>query len=193
MVQRKDSNSNGAKADDNADDALAGSGNVEKIRDILFGGQMRDYDRRFEMIEQRAEAELTRTRNELTKRVDSFESYTKKELEKLTAKYLQEKKERMEAVKSIERSLKDAVKELDDKLSAMDEFMTTENADLRNEIHEGKKEILADVKNLFDELTELTRSGHDELNEVKVDRTEFSALLTEMAMRITREFELPGE
>jgi hypothetical protein len=44
---------------------------------------------------------------------------------------------------------------------------------------------------LFGELTELTRSGQDELNDVKVDRAEISALLTEMAMRITRDFELP--
>lgn len=33
--------------------AAAAGGNVDKIRDILFGGQMRDYDRRFARVEDR--------------------------------------------------------------------------------------------------------------------------------------------
>jgi len=98
----------------------------------------------------------------------------------------------VESVKAIERQLKEAVKEPEDKLTGMDEYMTTENADLRNEIHESKKEIVIDMKTLFEELTELTRSSQEELNSIKIDRTELSAMLTEMAMRITRDFELPG-
>ena len=31
----------------------ASAGNVDKIRDILFGGQMRDYERRFQELEDR--------------------------------------------------------------------------------------------------------------------------------------------
>ena len=36
--------------------------NVDQIRDILFGGQMRDYERRFQDLNQRFEAELVRLR-----------------------------------------------------------------------------------------------------------------------------------
>ena len=40
-----------------ADDASGGS--VDKIRDILFGAQMRDYDRRFTRLEERLLKEAT--------------------------------------------------------------------------------------------------------------------------------------
>ncbi len=193
MVQRKENAGNGA--DDNAtvEDAVGAAGNVDKIRDILFGGQMRDYDRRFETLHKQFERDLGRAQSEFDKRVTSFESYTKKELEKLTAKYLQEKKERVEASKQMERLLKEGLKDLEDKLSAMDEYVTTENADLRSEIHDSKKEIVADMKSLFEELTEFTRTGQEALNDVKIDRAELSSMLTEMAMRITRDFTLPGD
>jgi hypothetical protein len=36
--------------------------NVDQIRDILFGGQMRDYERRFQELGQRLEAEMARLR-----------------------------------------------------------------------------------------------------------------------------------
>ena len=38
--------------------------NVEQIRDILFGGQMRDYERRFQELDARIAAELSRLRDE---------------------------------------------------------------------------------------------------------------------------------
>ena len=40
----------------------ANEGNVDQIRDILFGGQMRDYERRFEELEERMKRETERNR-----------------------------------------------------------------------------------------------------------------------------------
>ena len=37
--------------------------NVDKIRDILFGGQMRDYEQRFARVEEETAKELNRLRN----------------------------------------------------------------------------------------------------------------------------------
>ena len=46
MSQAKRSNGAAESAD-----AEQAEGNVDKIRDILFGGQMREYERRFERLE----------------------------------------------------------------------------------------------------------------------------------------------
>ena len=45
-------------------DEAVGSGNVEKIRDILFGAQMRDYEKRFIRLEERMFKEMKDLRDD---------------------------------------------------------------------------------------------------------------------------------
>jgi hypothetical protein len=49
--------------------------NVDKIRDILFGSQMRDYDKRFGRLEERLAKAADALREDLKKRFDSLESF----------------------------------------------------------------------------------------------------------------------
>ena len=68
--------------------------NVNKIRDILFGGQMRDYDRRFAELDSRLAADVERLSKDLSARMDNLESYIARELATLTERLTQEKTER---------------------------------------------------------------------------------------------------
>ncbi|MDQ3996738.1 MAG: hypothetical protein M3303_06935, partial [Gemmatimonadota bacterium] len=43
----------------------AGSANIEQLRDIIFGGQMREYERRFVRMEERIAKELADVREEV--------------------------------------------------------------------------------------------------------------------------------
>src|SRR5215813_12449769 len=65
-----------------ADDGREGQ-NVDKIRDILFGAQMRDYDKRFARLEDRLMKDAEALRDEMRKRLDALESYVKQEAEAL--------------------------------------------------------------------------------------------------------------
>ena len=69
----------GTTADDLAE---AGPDNVEKIRDIIFGGQMRDYDRRFSRLEERVLKETSDLRSEITRRLQELEDFAKQEFVK---------------------------------------------------------------------------------------------------------------
>ena len=57
-------------------DSAAG-GNLDKVRDLLFGGQMRDYDRRFARLEERLVKETTELRDDVKKRLGALEAYMK--------------------------------------------------------------------------------------------------------------------
>jgi hypothetical protein len=57
--------------------------NVDKIRDILFGSQMRDYDKRFGRLEERLAKAADALRDDLKKRFDSLESFVQQEVESL--------------------------------------------------------------------------------------------------------------
>ena len=56
---------------------------VDKIRDILFGHQMRDYDKRFKRLEERLLNEIKELREATSKQMESVEAFIKKEIELL--------------------------------------------------------------------------------------------------------------
>src|ERR1051325_9278771 len=58
-------------------------GNLDKIREILFGNQMRNYEKRLTRLEERVVIETTDLREDLRKRFDSLELFIKKEVESL--------------------------------------------------------------------------------------------------------------
>src|ERR1044072_4141706 len=76
---------------------LGGAGNIDKIRDILFGVQMRDYEKRFARREQRLMKEESDLRDETRKRFDSLEQYIKEEMEALVERVTTEQNASSEA------------------------------------------------------------------------------------------------
>ncbi|HEY6893044.1 MAG TPA: hypothetical protein VI258_02675, partial [Rhodanobacteraceae bacterium] len=68
--------------------------NVDQIRDILFGGQMRDYERRFQELHQRLEAELARMRDAHEKRLLQIDKRVDDQLDKLGKLLRQEVQDR---------------------------------------------------------------------------------------------------
>src|SRR5208282_3878781 len=79
--------------------------NVDKIRDILFGSQMRDYEKRFMRLE-----------DTVTKPLDTLRDYVKEETDSLGQRIKSEKSERAESVKEITREIKDGAKIVEKKL-----------------------------------------------------------------------------
>src|SRR6476661_3424740 len=59
-------------------------GNVDKIRDILFGREMRDYDKKFSRFEDRLLKETADLREDVKRRFASIEAYIKNELTALS-------------------------------------------------------------------------------------------------------------
>src|SRR6516165_2538276 len=75
--------------------------NVDKIRDILFGANMREYEKRFARLEERLTKSSEALRDDLKKRFEALESYVKDELESLGSRLKAEKAERSENLKEL--------------------------------------------------------------------------------------------
>src|SRR6266511_3077010 len=93
--------------------AESSPGNVDKIRDILFGTQMRDYEARFARLEETLLKEATDLKDSTRKRFDALESYLRRELESLESRLKTEREERAETL----RQLSGDVRSLSDSLS----------------------------------------------------------------------------
>ena len=81
----RDNNPTGAAPAEAGDGAKGGSKaggeSLDKVRDILFGSQSREYEKRFARLEERLIKEAADLRVDLKKRFDTLEIYIKKEIE----------------------------------------------------------------------------------------------------------------
>jgi hypothetical protein len=84
--------------------------NVDQIRDILFGGQMRDYERRFGELNARLEAELARMREAQDKRLAHIDKRIDDQLEKIGKLLRQEIQDRNRSIDDLESRLQQAAR-----------------------------------------------------------------------------------
>ena len=175
--------------------AGAAGGNLDKVRDLLFGGQMRDYDRRFARLEERLGKETADLREEVRRRLSALEAYMKAEMESQSDRLRAEQEGRSSGDKELGRELRDSAQQFDQKLSQLDDLMARNQRDLRQQLHAQHQELVEDIRQRVEDV--LGRLAHEaqELRSDKTDRKALAALLTEMAMRLNGEIRTlaPGD
>ncbi|MEQ1728459.1 MAG: hypothetical protein ABL982_08755 [Vicinamibacterales bacterium] len=72
----------------------ANPASLDKVRDILFGNQMRDVERRFSRLEERLVKETADRKDEVRKRLDTLEAYVRGENESLEGQIKSERGDR---------------------------------------------------------------------------------------------------
>lgn len=169
------------------------AGNVDKIRDILFGGQMRDYDKRFSRLEERLVRESAELRAETRRLFETLETFVKKEVEALTDRLQAEQQSREASVQSVSGEMRETGKALETKLQQSVERATRTHGDLRQQILDQSKSLIDEMRRKHEELASTLDRELAELNHEKTDRASLSALFTEVAMRLNNDFKIPGD
>ncbi len=162
-------------------------GSVDKIRDIIFGNQMRDYETRFVRLEQRLLKEISDLRDETGKRFDSFELYVNKELESLGARLKTEQDLRAELDKQLSGEIKDASRSLSKNIDRLAEVQSNEARELRQQLLELNKNISAEIRKKGEESSQALDQTAEELRAEKVDRSALAEILMEIAVRMSDE------
>ena len=96
------------------------SGNVDRIRNILFGSQMRDYDGRFQKLEERLAREASELRSELQRQLQALEAFMKGEAESMANRVKGEQSERAQAIQQLAREMGETVRGIELKISNLD-------------------------------------------------------------------------
>ena len=163
--------------------------NVDKIREILFGGQMQDYEMRFTALENRLASAAAELREETRTRLDALEAYTKKEIATLGDRLAAERRERTEAISAAAADATGVSAAIELRVDALDERTSTDVSDLRDGLLQQSKSLGDDLRRvqrtLADQLEQEVRS----LRAAKTDRQALAGLLADMAMRLS---ENPG-
>lgn len=165
--------------------------NVDKIRDILFGSNMREYEKRFARLEEKLTKSSEALREDLKKRFDSLETYVRDEMESLSQRLKAEKAERSESIKELTRESRDATKSLEKKASQLEEQLSEAQADLRGRILDQSKSLTNQIQKTREEVEASLEHEAEVLRNDKTDRAQLADLFTELALRLKDELELP--
>ena len=171
----------------------AGAGNLEKIRDILFGAQVHDFEKRFARLEERLLKETADARAETKKRFDALEAFIKKEVESLSDRIKTEQSERTEAGKEISRELREAAKGLEKKLAQLDDVTSRSQRELRQQILDQSKALTDEIRTRVRESSAALSKELKELRSEKTDRSALAGLFTEAAVRLSNDFKQSGK
>jgi hypothetical protein len=169
-----------------------GPGNVDKIRDILFGNQMRDYEARFSRLEESLHKESQDLKETTRRRFDNLEDYLKKELESIETRLRSESEERSEAVRQLSRELRELSDALYRKLRETQEQNSAAERSIRRDLLQKSQEIGDEIRAKTEQLSTVMERRAGELRNDKADRAALAALFTEVAMRLNNEFDIPA-
>jgi hypothetical protein len=180
---------------------LSGGGNIDKIREILFGSQMRDYEKRFSRLEDRLLKECANLKDETRKRLEALEVFMQQEVESLSERIRAAQEANVEATKDITREanqelaqeLRNTTKSLDRRVSHLDDQSTKNQREIRQQLLEQSKNLSDEIQQKYVEILSMLEHEALELRTEKTDRATLAALFTEMAMRLNHEFTLPSE
>lgn len=171
-----------AKNDDQKNQQLNNEGgNVDQIRDILFGGQMRAYEQRFDQIEERLNADMKRMHKDMDKRLSSIEDGLLKRLDQIEQRVQKQREDNNEVRSKLEKQLQE-----------MEDRINQSSSQIQDELKNYNKDMRESLRSQRDELREAMDKSQKRLDDDKPARTELANLFSEFALRINKEFDLPA-
>lgn len=164
---------------------IADGGSVEKIRDILFGNQIKDFQKRFLLLEERLVKANKDLREETHKRLEALEQFFKNEQNAIKDHVISEVKQLESEDKKIQNDLKTAVSSIKKNLNDAEEKFLALTSELRQQILDQSKALSTDIQQRNEQATENLRDTANGLEDAKIDRTTLAEYLIDMAMRIS--------
>jgi len=159
-------------------------GNIDQIRDIIFGAQLREYDSRIDKIESnlaliqqemRDRIEQTKTvyATELRAAVDSLE----KKLKSLNMTVHNDNSEIRQTIDMVNKKFSGNMESLDNSLEKR-------TNDLHNELSETREKLQEDIRSLRSYIFEELERRFSLINDGKVAKDDMADILFELGLRI---------
>jgi len=165
---------------------------VDKIRDILFGNQMQDYDRRFAQIDERFQQKLRDLESETTRHLSTVETSLKKQLDSVANQMVQEKDLRADSDKELERGLRDHAQSLEKRIGQLSDQLSQFERDFIERITQETQALRDELKRRNDDTRAAVERMFAELSGVKTDRNLLAGLFVEIAKCLNQDIAPKG-
>jgi vacuolar-type H+-ATPase subunit I/STV1 len=160
---------------------------VDKIRELLFGNQMQDYDRRFSKLEERFLQRFKDVESETARNLSAFESNAKKQVESLASQLRDEKDLRAEADKEIERTVREHNQAIEKRLRTMSDQLSQLERDFADRLSQEAQSLREEIKRRNEDTQHTIEKMFAELSNVKTDRNLLAGLFVEVAKCLNQE------
>ena len=158
---------------------------LDKVRDILFGGQMRAVDGRLQALEERLLNAQAQMRADFGSQVASLEADVRRELQSLAEQLTVDRAKRGEELKALGADLRDALRNLEKRHVKLEEMGGAADAELRDSILEQSRAVSAQIERLSQRVAadlsrEVAGLRHD-----KADVSSLVGIFSDMAGRLS--------
>lgn len=157
---------------------------LEKIRDILFGAERRESDRRFAELEQRLEDQAMRAELEIQQRMEAFEEQLKAEVRAMGAELGAAQQQSAERLDRRAEDLRGAMARVQRQLEDLSAHTTAAERDVRQQLAEQGASLGDSIRHAFAELSGALEEKTRELRAEKVDWAGFGSLLGDLANQV---------
>jgi hypothetical protein len=169
---------------------VLGSGNLDQVREILFGSQSRGLDKRLARLEEELPKRIVEIREELKRSLATLEAYARTEIDSLNERLRTEVKERDKGDDLAQSKLDEATKGLRKDLGQLGERTTAAERDLRQQLLTQAKRLDDEIQRRAEELASALARAVEVLSVEKADRKVVASILQEVALRLTDELPL---
>jgi hypothetical protein len=170
---------------------MTGGGNLDQVREILFGSQSRSLDKRLARLEEELPKRVAEIRDDLKRSLAGLETYARTEIDSLNERLRVEGKERGKQDNDLASRLDETGKAVRHEALQLDERSSAAQRELRAQLLDQAKRTSEEIQRRSDELTAALVRAVDELRTEKADRKAMAGILHEVAMRLTDDLSLP--
>jgi hypothetical protein len=176
---------NSDQAGDSEHAINATQASLDRVRDILFGAQIREQDHRRQEFEGELEKQLSAFGEESRKRLDALEGFVKRQIASVLEILKTESQQRAEALQSIAGQLKQTATGIERRIAAVDEQHSDAERKLHTELLDQSNSLRDEVSGLGQSLTSLLEKTRTDLQHAKADRVALASIYVEMAQRLS--------
>ncbi|HLO51667.1 MAG TPA: hypothetical protein VK211_24860 [Kamptonema sp.] len=159
-------------------------GNIDQIRDIIFGAQLRDYDNRFDriesdvsMLQQDMQTRLEQVKTVLTTELRAaFDSFEKK-IKSINSSTQEDTADLRQQIDRLNRKFSSSIE-------ALDEAIDNQTGSIRDDFSLSRDKLQEDIRSLKTQIFEELDRRFSVLREVKVSRDDMAEILFELGMRL---------
>lgn len=157
---------------------------LDQVRNILFGRQMKASEKRIDSFERTLAKEIQGLKNELSKRMDALEKAMTQQGTELTAAIDEEAGEREAALEVVNKQAADFKKSAEERFTRLTELNTRTSRELRQRIANDVKATKELLGGRIDELAVEVETETADLRELSVGKEDLSAFLGDIALKL---------
>jgi|SRR5690606_25835850 len=158
---------------------------LDKVRDILFGGQLRAIDARIQELEDRFRREQDWLPARLEQPLAELASTLRQEMQSLDERVSAERTLHVAELSALGAELREAIRELSSRQHRLEEAVTEASAGLHDVLLEHNAVMTTEIERLSQLLTSKLQPEIDRLRSDKLDVTAITDLFSDMVGRLS--------